>query len=222
MKKRMMTALIAAIMAMAIATTSFAAGWQRNPNGWWWQNQDGSWPANCWQWLDGNNDGIAECYYFDGNGYLLVNTVTPDGYQVNGDGAWVLNNVVQTKQVGPNGTVAPSYSSSSSYQAVRDGWYWDGPYMKYRLNGKYLKNTWRTIGGDKYYFDSEGYAVTGFHTINGKTYYFNGDGTLRIRSFSRNGYYYVVPKSNGVITDVIDDDELDEWEFYEELLYELF
>lgn len=31
------------------------------------------------------------------NSYMLSNTVTLDGYQVNGDGAWVVNGVVQTK-----------------------------------------------------------------------------------------------------------------------------
>ncbi len=174
-------------------TTSFAAGWQKNTTGWWWQNPDGSWPANCWQWLDGNGDGTAECYYFDGNGYLLVNTITPDGYLVNDGGAWVVNNVVQTKQLGPSG--APSSSSSVSYSTKtssssssstsRDGWYGS----RYRQNGSYLKNTWKTIDGDRYYFDSNGYALTGFHTIGSKTYYFNSDGSLRRSSFSRDGYY---------------------------------
>lgn len=37
----------------------------------------------------GNGDGTAESYCFDDWGYLYVNTVTPDGYQVNELGAWV-------------------------------------------------------------------------------------------------------------------------------------
>ena len=52
-----------------------------------------------WQWLDGNHDGVAECYYFDQTGYMLNNAKTPDGYQVNADGAWVVNSAVQTKVV---------------------------------------------------------------------------------------------------------------------------
>lgn len=31
----------------------------------------------------GSGDGTAESYCFDDWGYLYVNTVTPDGYQVN-------------------------------------------------------------------------------------------------------------------------------------------
>ena len=55
-------------------------------------------------WIDDNGDGIAECYYFnpmsDGTrGKLYKSTKTPDGYQVNEKGQWVVNNVVQTKLV---------------------------------------------------------------------------------------------------------------------------
>ena len=103
-----MKKIVALVMAMAMVVgsnmTVFAAGWQQNATGWWWQNDDGSWPANSWQWLDGNRDGVAECYYFDGNGYMLANTTTPDGYTVNADGAWTVNGVVQTKNVGTGNT----------------------------------------------------------------------------------------------------------------------
>lgn len=57
-----------------------------------------TWYNSGWQWVDGNNDGIAESYYFNSNGYIAVNT-TVDGYTVNNDGAWTVNGIVQTKQV---------------------------------------------------------------------------------------------------------------------------
>ena len=105
---RTMKKIVALVMAMAMVVgsnmTVFAAGWQQNATGWWWQNDDGSWPANSWQWLDGNRDGVAECYYFDGNGYMLANTTTPDGYTVNADGAWTVNGVVQTQGVASGNT----------------------------------------------------------------------------------------------------------------------
>lgn len=55
-----------------------------------------------WQWVDRNGDGLAECYYFnpvsDGTkGRLLKATVTPDGYEVNADGAWIVDGIVQKK-----------------------------------------------------------------------------------------------------------------------------
>lgn len=63
---------------------------------------DGNWPANFWQWLDWNGDGVAECCYFDGNGCMLANTTTPDGYTVNADRAWTVNGVVQTQGAAVN------------------------------------------------------------------------------------------------------------------------
>lgn len=101
MKKKSLTTILAGILAMSMSMTSFA-GWEQNENGKWWQNDDGSWPANSWQWLDGNKDGVAECYYFNGDGYMLANTTTPDGYAVNADGAWVENGAVQTKRLDPH------------------------------------------------------------------------------------------------------------------------
>lgn len=42
--------------------------------GWWYQNDDGSFPKNSWKWIDGNHDGVS--------GILQVGTVI-QGYQVN-------------------------------------------------------------------------------------------------------------------------------------------
>lgn len=79
--------------------TTYAGEWKQNNSGWWYQNDDGSYSTNSWQWIDGNNDGIAESYYFDSNGYLLANTTTPDGYQVNESGAWTINGLIQSKPI---------------------------------------------------------------------------------------------------------------------------
>lgn len=100
MKKKLFTAVIAGVMAMAMSMTALAAGWQKNDTGWWYATNDAGtqWHANGWQWIDGNGDGTAECYYFDGNGYMLAGTTTPDGYTVNADGAWVSGGTVQTQQ----------------------------------------------------------------------------------------------------------------------------
>lgn len=103
MKKRTFQRVTAftltAALTISSAMTAFAAGWQKNNTGWWYgTNADNStWYANGWQWVDGNGDGVAECYYFDGNGYIVTNGTTPDGYQVNGDGQWTENGVVKTK-----------------------------------------------------------------------------------------------------------------------------
>ena len=78
MKKRFVkqAAVLAAavMMTVGMATTAMAAQWKQDAKGWWWQNDDGTYPTNCWKWLDGNKDGIAECYYFDNVGYMAAGT----------------------------------------------------------------------------------------------------------------------------------------------------
>ncbi len=94
---RLAAAALAAVMTVGVASTAMAGEWKKDSKGWWWQNDDGSYPTSSWQWLDGNKDGVAEYYYFDSTGYMLENTKTPDGNSVNADGAWVIDGVVQTQ-----------------------------------------------------------------------------------------------------------------------------
>ncbi len=78
----------------ATASVSAATGWQKDANGWWYRYSDGSYAKSGWRWIDGNGDGLSECYYFNALGYLVTNT-SVDGSTVNGDGAWTVNGVVQ-------------------------------------------------------------------------------------------------------------------------------
>lgn len=116
-RKAIFTASAAAAMILATGITSLAAGWQQNAKGYWYgTNADNTtFYANSWQWIDGNGDGIAECYYFDGNGYMLANTTTPDGYQVNANGAWVQNGQIQTKNTGTAQEIANSVTAADKF-----------------------------------------------------------------------------------------------------------
>lgn len=56
-----------------------------------------------WNWIDDDGDGVAQCYYFntqsDGTkGRLFRNETTPDGFQVNEKGQWIVEGVIQTKE----------------------------------------------------------------------------------------------------------------------------
>ena len=97
MKKKIMTLALTAAMAASMGMTAFAGQWVQNTTGWWWQEDNGSYPVSQWKWLDGNKDGIYECYAFDSNGYMYADTTTPDGYTVNKEGAWTIGNSVQLK-----------------------------------------------------------------------------------------------------------------------------
>ena len=106
-------------MTLAMSVPAFAAGWVQNDIGWWYGTSadNTTWYSNGWHWLDGNEDGIAECYYFDGKGYIAVNTVTPDGYQVDGNGAWIVNGVIQTQE-----QVLTEIKSSSGLDKMLGTW----------------------------------------------------------------------------------------------------
>lgn len=97
MKKKIMTLALTAAMAASMGMTAFAGQWVQNTTGWWWQEDNGSYPVSQWKWLDGNKDGIYECYAFDSNGYMYADTTTPDGYTVNKEGAWTIGNSVRLK-----------------------------------------------------------------------------------------------------------------------------
>ena len=106
---------ITAVCALGMTTEAQAGQWKQDTAGYWWQNDDGSYPTSSWHWLDGNGDGISECYYFDGNGYMAANTTTPDGYTVDGSGAWVVDGVVQTQGTQTQGTQSQGGGTSSSW-----------------------------------------------------------------------------------------------------------
>ena len=100
------------LVAMAATFTAMAGSWKSDSNGWWYDEGNGSYPKSTWSWIDGNNDCVSECYYFDDNGYCLMDTTTPDNYMVDSNGAWVVDGVVQTK-----GT-----SANSQQESVQSDW----------------------------------------------------------------------------------------------------
>ena len=91
--------MTASLFIVLSANLVFASGWTKgiSKNAWWYDFGNGDYFKSSWQWIDGNQDGIAECYCFDENGWMYENTITPDGYTVNENGAWTINNIVQTK-----------------------------------------------------------------------------------------------------------------------------
>lgn len=93
------TRLAAATFLFAIIAgfTAMAGTWKNDSKGWRYDEGNGSYIKNTWKWIDGNKDGISECYYFDADGYCLVNTTTPNGWEVDSNGAWIVDGVVRTK-----------------------------------------------------------------------------------------------------------------------------
>lgn len=91
LKQQVMAGIMAAALTLSGSITAFAGSWQQDGSGWWYQNDDGSWLANTWQWING------KCYYFDESGYMLSGTTAPDGSTVDESGVWTVDGVVQTQ-----------------------------------------------------------------------------------------------------------------------------
>lgn len=119
--------MAAAGLTAGMTMTAFAGSWRTDSGGRWYQNDDGSCTKNGWQWIDSDNDGVSESFYFDENGYVLTSTTTPDGYEVNGIGAWVKDGIVQT-----SGSSAGSWNSENSWDTGSSwdfGSSWSGGYF---------------------------------------------------------------------------------------------
>lgn len=97
--QKIATFITAGVLSIAAITQVYAADWKKDSIGWWWQEDNGTYPVNTWKVING------KWYYFYGNGYMasngwignyyvgadgsmLTNTRTPDGYLVGPDGAW--------------------------------------------------------------------------------------------------------------------------------------
>ena len=96
----LLPSLLCAFMSFVFLLSGTAkADWVKgeSKNAWWYDLGNGNYYKSSWQWIDGNHDGIAECYCFDENGWMFENAITPDRFTVNENGAWTVDNIVQTK-----------------------------------------------------------------------------------------------------------------------------
>lgn len=118
MKKIWKTVIASAVWGTIFSTTAFAGQWVGDQKGWWYDNGDGTYPSNTWQWIDGNGDSISECYYFDASGYCMMNGTTPDGYEVNQSGAWILNGAIQTKTTPTSQGTSVSVNDDTKWKLI--------------------------------------------------------------------------------------------------------
>ena len=100
-------------------------GWKSNSTGWWYEDEVGWYPANCWQKIDG------QWYYFDSSGYRAENEWR-GGYWLGADGAW-------------------TYQPTGSWHLDGYGWWYEDTTGWYPTNC-WLKidGYWYYFGGDGY------------------------------------------------------------------------
>ena len=121
--KFMVKFLLAISVAFLLsALPSFSVGFTKGTSrdAWWYDLGNENYLRSTWQWIDTDNDGVAECYYFDADGWMYTDTTTPDGYTVDENGAWTVDSVVQTRESQEDNTTEETDTASgqdgSSYK----------------------------------------------------------------------------------------------------------
>ncbi len=103
----------AIVLSAFMCIPAFAGTWNQSTAGWSYTLDDGS-KAIGWNWIDG------KCYCFDTSGLMYADRKTPDGYDVNADGQWIVNGVVQKKDTGTFITAASGITRAGSTAKAGD------------------------------------------------------------------------------------------------------
>lgn len=82
--KAVVVLTMAGVMTIAPTVTASAATMKQDDKGYRVENEDGSYLTNQWYQLPN-----GEWCYLGADGYMLINTTTPDGYYVDASGEWV-------------------------------------------------------------------------------------------------------------------------------------
>ena len=143
----------------------------------WVQDESGN-----WYWYENNmyvkgwKQIQSKYYYFDANGVMLSNQWIGN-YYVGQDGAMLTSQWIGDRYVDANGLWSPDHWINN-----------DGKWWYRHQDGTYTKNDFEVIDNQTYYFDSDGYRVTGWKQVKSDWYLFNGSGIMVKNSWSGNYY----------------------------------
>ena len=170
--------------------TVSAASWKKNSVGWWYEEDNGSYPANQWKQINGN------WYWFNKNGYMATGWqyIGGDWYYFQSSGAmigqgWhVINGnwfyMYASGAMAADTWIGDSYVNSSGAWVpgktkVQAGWVQSGSRWWYRhADGSYTKSGWEMIKGQWYLFDRDGWMLTGWQRAGGTWYYLQSSGAM--------------------------------------------
>ena len=150
-----------------------------NDGQWWYRYGDGSYPVAKFDTINGKK------YYFDNSGYMVTGwkLIDKDWYYFNGSGCMIKDQWIGNYYIGKDGKMAKSqwigvYYVDASGQWQPDQWVYNGKWWYRYGDGSYPKEKFDVIGDNVYYFDKNGYMVTGWNCIDKKWYYFNDLGIM--------------------------------------------
>ena len=161
--------------------------WEADGNGWWYDNEDGTYAKNEFREIEGKT------YYFNAEGYMVTGWKEIDGqwyffypagdmkknawegnYWLGENGAMVREDWVDDHKyyVGKDGAWIENYGIP---RWIRDGvgWWYDNG------DGTYPKEEFKNIDGTDYYFDNRGYMASDWIMIDSAWYCFDGSGIMQ-------------------------------------------
>jgi len=108
-------------------------------------------------------------------GALYVNTTTPDGSIVDGNGVKIITSKTSVENVEVS-------------RVIKDGWILENAKWYHYENNKMAKSKWLNLNGKWYYLTQDGSMLSnGWHEVGGQYYYFGSDGTLYVNTTTPDG-----------------------------------
>ena len=175
LKKGLAIGMSAFLLASSLAPVSVqAASWKQNKTGWWWQEDNGSYPVSQWKVINGkwyafDERGYMRSGWFLSNGKWYYLGTANDGSMKTGwqliNGSWYYLNPVNG-DMAANQWIGIYYVNGSGVWdqgKTKDliGWIQSGNRWWYRhADGGYTRNNWELINGSWYYFDNAGWMLS--------------------------------------------------------------
>lgn len=202
-EKKTIIGLLTIIFAtICVSKTAEAATWMHNNVGWWWQEDNGSYPASEWKMINGKR------YYFDERGYMQTGwfwddqnwyylgdvndgsmktgwcKVGNEWYYMYMSGKMASNTWIDSYWVNQDGAWIPNEVPNQWLQVGNRWWY-------RHTGGGYTTNGWELINGQWYHFDAEGWMQYGWLKDGANWYYLGNpdDGAMKTNQWV--GDYYV-------------------------------
>ena len=210
LKKGLAIGMSAFLLASSLAPVSVqAASWKQNKTGWWWQEDNGSYPVSQWKVINGkwyafDERGYMRSGWFLSNGKWYYLGAANDGsmktgwqlingswYYLNpGNGDMAANQWIGNYYVGGSGAMLTNQWIGNYYVDGSGKW----------VPGKTKATAQWILSGNRWWYRHAdgGYTRNGWELINGSWYYFDNAGWMLSNQWIGN---YYVGGSGAMLTD---------------------
>ena len=210
LKKGFAIGMSAFLLASSLAPVSVqAASWKQNKTGWWWQEDNGSYPVSQWKVINGkwyafDERGYMRSGWFLSNGKWYYLGAANDGsmktgwqlvngswYYMNpGNGDMAANQWIGNYYVGGSGAMLTNQWIGNYYVDGSGKW----------VPGKTKATAQWILSGNRWWYRHAdgGYTRNGWELINGSWYYFDNAGWMLSNQWIGN---YYVGGSGAMLTD---------------------